>query len=119
MKNELKKSKSQKSSDEVPIGTGADDFYLYIYDEEEDTNQLRFKKNKKSLGRNWATSVITNRKIGFWCFNAGIGMKSIANLKPRSIILTSGTLSPMDSFQSEMGIEFKQKLENPHVIDAK
>jgi len=38
MKNELKKSKSQKSSDEVPIGTGADDFYLYIYDEEEDTN---------------------------------------------------------------------------------
>ncbi len=44
------------------------------------------------------TNVNTNRKIGFWCFNASIGMKSIASLKPRSIILTSGTLSPMDSF---------------------
>ena len=25
----------------------------------------------------------------------------------------------MDSFQSELGVEFKQKLENPHVIDPK
>lgn len=46
-------------------------------------------------------------------------MRTIAALKPRSIILTSGTLSPMDSFQSEMGIPFRKTLENPHVINAK
>ena len=43
----------------------------------------------------------------------------MVDLEPRSIILTSGTLSPMDSFQAELGVEFNQKLENPHVIDPK
>ena len=59
------------------------------------------------------------RKIGFWCFSGCLGFQAIADLQPRSIILTSGTLSPMDSFQAELGLEFKQKLENPHVIDQK
>ena len=61
----------------------------------------------------------TNRKIGFWCFNASSCMNSLAAMKPRSIILTSGTLSPLDSFQAELGLPFKQRLENPHVIDPK
>lgn len=39
------------------------------------------------------------RTIGFWCFNPGLGFKRVCLLKPRSIILTSGTLSPMDSFE--------------------
>lgn len=33
------------------------------------------------------------------------------------IILTSGTLSPMQSFQSELGTPFQIKLEASHVID--
>ena len=37
----------------------------------------------------------------------------------RSIILTSGTLSPMDSFQSELGVPFPIQLEASHVIAAK
>ena len=53
------------------------------------------------------------------CFNAALGIKSIMNLNPRSVILTSGTLSPLDSFQAELGCEFKQKLESKHVIDPK
>ena len=32
------------------------------------------------------------------------------------MILTSGTLSPLQSFESELKLEFKLKLENPHVI---
>ncbi len=35
----------------------------------------------------------------------------------RSIVLTSGTLSPMDSFASELGVTFHQRLEAPHVVD--
>lgn len=46
-------------------------------------------------------------------------MKEISELKPRSIILTSGTLSPMTSCQAELGINFNTKLENPHVINPK
>ena len=35
----------------------------------------------------------------------------------KSVVLTSGTLSPMTSFASELGLNFKVRLENPHVID--
>ena len=37
----------------------------------------------------------------------------------RSVILTSGTLSPMESFQSELGVPFPIQLEASHVISAK
>lgn len=33
-----------------------------------------------------------------------------------SIVLTSGTLSPMDSFSSELGVKFSIQLEANHVI---
>ena len=36
--------------------------------------------------------------------------------KARSIILTSGTLSPMSSFSSELGVTFPIQLEANHVI---
>lgn len=32
------------------------------------------------------------------------------------LILTSGTLSPLDSYASELEIDFPIRLENPHVI---
>ena len=35
------------------------------------------------------------------------------------MILTSGTLSPLDTFASELGTDFKQTLEAPHVADVK
>lgn len=37
-------------------------------------------------------------------------------MKPRSIILTSGTLAPLDSFESELGVKFKVKEEIKHTI---
>lgn len=36
----------------------------------------------------------------------------------KCIILTSGTLSPMDSFASELDLRFDIKLEAPHVVDV-
>jgi len=38
----------------------------------------------------------------FWCFNSGIAMKGIVDQGCRSIILASGTLSPLESFAFEM-----------------
>ena len=32
------------------------------------------------------------------------------------MIITSGTLSPMDSFEGELGVNFELKLEAPHII---
>lgn len=35
---------------------------------------------------------------------------------PCSILLTSGTLSPLDSFAHELQLPFEIRLENPHII---
>nr|GMC70965.1 regulator of telomere elongation helicase 1 [Ipomoea batatas] len=43
-------------------------------------------------------------------------MEEFSRLGVASIILTSGTLSPMDSFAEELKLEFPIRLENPHVI---
>lgn len=108
-----KQQKSEKSSQSSvsSVIPAANDFYVYIHDEEQRSYQQRLKRNSKSGG------IITNRRLGFWCFNAAFEMRTIQSLGPRSIILTSGTLSPMDSFQAEMGVKFQMQLENPHVIN--
>ena len=95
------------TNDEAQSGqpnSDADDFYVFIYDEEDNsiTGQMQFKKGSRGM-----KSFLTQRVLGFWCFNAGIGFKQIQKLQPRSIILTSGTLSPLPSFEAELQLEFK------------
>lgn len=73
-----------------------------------------FKKNS------WA-SVKEDTKPGgkivnFWCFNPGYGMQGLLNLGVHSIIVTSGTLSPLGPLISELGIPINITLENKHVI---
>jgi regulator of telomere elongation helicase 1 len=58
----------------------------------------------------------SGRTLSFWCFSPGVAMKQIAKLGVRSLILTSGTLSPLDSFAAEMQIPFDVRLENGHVV---
>lgn len=59
--------------------------------------------------------------LSFWCFDPGEGMEALreGNMSIRSILLTSGTLSPMSSFALELRTDFPVRLENPHVIDNK
>lgn len=44
-------------------------------------------------------------------------MRQLAAMQVRSVLLTSGTLSPLDSFAHELQLPFRISLENPHVID--
>ncbi|XP_069948696.1 Fanconi anemia group J protein homolog isoform X4 [Cherax quadricarinatus] len=67
-----------------------------------------YSSKKSTVG--WAYS------INFWCLNPAVAFLSVG-FETRSIILTSGTLSPMNSFQSELGVPFKIQLEANHVID--
>ncbi|XP_052202294.1 uncharacterized protein LOC127808030 isoform X2 [Diospyros lotus] len=55
--------------------------------------------------------------LSLWCLNPAVVFRDIANLS-LSVILTSGTLSPMNSFSSELGVQFGTCLEAPHVIDV-
>ncbi|KAG1337169.1 hypothetical protein G6F62_005997 [Rhizopus arrhizus] len=69
------------------------------------------KNNRKSAhDSTWAY------KLGFWCLNPGIIFQDMC-AKTKSVILTSGTLSPMDTFASELDTKFSGKLEANHVID--
>ncbi|CAH9087086.1 unnamed protein product [Cuscuta europaea] len=55
--------------------------------------------------------------FSLWCLNPAVVFKKVADLS-LSVILTSGTLSPMNSFTSELGVPFNTSLEAPHVIDT-
>lgn len=57
------------------------------------------------------------RVLGYWCFSAAITMRRLVEAGVRSLLFTSGTLSPLPSFAAELGITFAHRLENPHVIN--
>ncbi|XP_051887108.1 regulator of telomere elongation helicase 1 isoform X3 [Pristis pectinata] len=76
--------------------------------------------NKKKQRTDLWTSSVTRKEgkiLSYWCFCPGYSMAELVRQGVRSIILTSGTLSPLSSFTSEMQIPFPVSLENPHVID--
>lgn len=55
--------------------------------------------------------------LNLWCLNPAVVLKEV-RVSTRSIIVTSGTLSPLASYQTELDIDFKLQLEANHVIPA-
>ncbi|CAO3697444.1 unnamed protein product [Rhizopus microsporus] len=79
----------------------------------------RVERGGQKLGRkknNPGQENVWTYKLGFWCLNPGIIFQDMC-ATTKSVILTSGTLSPMDSFASELQTKFVSKLEANHVID--
>ncbi|KAM5308266.1 Fanconi anemia group J protein [Glossophaga mutica] len=68
-------------------------------------------KNKKRSRQKTAVYV-----LNFWCLNPAVAFSDI-NGKVWTIVLTSGTLSPMKSFSSELGVTFTIQLEANHIIN--
>jgi regulator of telomere elongation helicase 1 len=56
------------------------------------------------------------RTVSYWCFAPSEAMRELANLDVRSILVTSGTLSPLESYALELDLPFPHRLENPHII---
>ncbi|XP_059187977.1 Fanconi anemia group J protein [Centropristis striata] len=54
--------------------------------------------------------------LSFWCLNPAVAFSDLRK-SVHSIVLTSGTLSPMGSFSSELGVKFSIQLEANHVIN--
>lgn len=46
-------------------------------------------------------------------------MQQLVEQGIHSVILTSGTLSPLKPFISELGIPIEVQLENPHIVTGK
>ncbi|KAF8696773.1 hypothetical protein HU200_036406 [Digitaria exilis] len=80
----------------------------------------RFHVNESQQTSGDALKVLgkSSRALSWWCFNPGLAMQEFLKLGVRSIILTSGTLSPLDSLAMELNLEFPVRLENPHVIST-
>ncbi|PAA58021.1 hypothetical protein BOX15_Mlig027287g1 [Macrostomum lignano] len=57
------------------------------------------------------------RLLSYWCFSPAKAMLDLAAHGVRSIILTSGTLYPMEALRQDLQLPFPIELSNPHVID--
>ena len=57
--------------------------------------------------------------IGCQSFYAAEVFRRLLSMRPRSVILTSGTLTPFSEIESELNLYFPIKLVNDHVIDGR
>ncbi|KAJ7957983.1 Fanconi anemia group J protein-like protein [Quillaja saponaria] len=73
--------------------------------------QRYIKRDNGNVLGNWTAT------FSLWCLNPAVVFRDIADLS-LSVILTSGTLSPMNSFSSELGVQFGTSMEAPHVVDV-
>ncbi|KAM6976999.1 regulator of telomere elongation helicase 1 [Aplochiton taeniatus] len=87
-------------------------FKVHIH---KDTSNYKQKQNSDVWAS--ASSKKQGNVLSYWCFSPGFCMQELKRQNVRSIILTSGTLSPLSSFTAEMQIPFPVTLENPHVIE--
>lgn len=55
-------------------------------------------------------------QLHYWCFSAVPGMDAVKSA--RSIIATSGTLTPLTAFTYELGLQFDILFSSDHVIKA-
>ncbi|XP_068066769.1 Fanconi anemia group J protein isoform X4 [Anomalospiza imberbis] len=81
-------------------------------DQRDDADTSSFftrRKHKKSSRQKTLVYM-----LNFWCLNPAVAFSDLNEV--RTIVLTSGTLSPMDSFSSELGVKFSIQLEANHVI---
>ncbi|XP_029986056.1 regulator of telomere elongation helicase 1 isoform X2 [Sphaeramia orbicularis] len=76
-------------------------------------------RDRKATADVWGSASAKKQGniLSYWCFSSGFSMQDLVHQGVRCIILTSGTLSPLASFTSEMRIEFPVQLENSHVIE--
>ncbi|XP_052775212.1 regulator of telomere elongation helicase 1-like [Mya arenaria] len=74
------------------------------------------KKKQMDLWTNSSAQEKMGKTLSYWCFSPGHSMSDLLAHGIKCIVLTSGTLSPLDSFTAEMQIPFPVRLENPHVI---
>ena len=99
------------SGDTNPTNLFINNYKIFVNDIEDQT----FQNNKNPYNKNLTNSKI--RTLFLFCFNPGFGFKDIISSGAQTIIISSGTLSPMESMETELKCNFPLKLENKHVID--
>lgn len=62
--------------------------------------------------------LVTVVTLKIHCLNAAVCFRDVSS-KARSVVVASGTLSPMSSFAGELGTSFAIRKSLPHVVDVK
>lgn len=76
------------------------------------SNTQRYNRNRTS--NNQENAIVYEFRL--MCMNPGIAFEKIHSLA-WSVIVASGTLSPIESLKTELGCKFSNVLEGAHVID--
>ncbi|KAK2711312.1 Fanconi anemia group J protein homolog [Artemia franciscana] len=85
--------------------------FCFVFD-----NQKDYRISvKKEIKKNEQGATVLGESLNIWCLNPAVCFQELAK-NAKTIILASGTLSPLDSFQSELGTSFKHVYEASHVI---
>ena len=94
------------------------DYRMYISEEKIKIfgNNSNNSRGELKVGQPIQQKKTTKRVIKYWCFSTGVALEDLVALKIRSVIVTSGTLSPMEAMKEDMRIPFTIELQNPHVI---
>ncbi|KAB5550387.1 hypothetical protein PHYPO_G00053180 [Pangasianodon hypophthalmus] len=98
----------------------ADDYRValqqsYVWTTQEDVPDAQgFLARPRRRRQNVRTKTLVHT-LSFWCLNPAVAFSDLSTAV-HSIVLTSGTLSPMGSFSSELGLKFSIQLEASHVI---
>ena len=99
-----------------PLNIYVNSFRFYLEEIKELNKQSSTNKKKKTITFSNSSSNDIKRNLHIYCFNPGLGFKNVMDKILHSIIITSGTLSPIDSMESDLKQSFVAKLENNHVI---
>ena len=89
-------------------------FYRVFIEEKEKT----FNKNPSNVWNTESSNQDTKvRTLSYWCFSPGYAMKDLVATGVRNLILTSGTLTPLNTFITEFHIPAPITISNGHVIE--
>ncbi|VDL72183.1 unnamed protein product [Nippostrongylus brasiliensis] len=94
-------------------------FKLYVVhddgsDEKPESVSFRFLFEFFSFLSNFFNSSMLQTTLKFWCFSSSIAMRALKVNGVRTVIVTSGTLSPLSTFTRNIGLNFGSTLENEH-----
>ena len=84
-----------------------------------DLYKVHICKEEKREGKGILKNKSETTLLHLWCFSPGFSMTRLQQLGVRSILLTSGTLSPLQATAEEVGLKFPVQLENTHIVTTR
>jgi regulator of telomere elongation helicase 1 len=61
--------------------------------------------------------ILKPNYVHYLCVDSSSVFEGLQNMHPRSIVMTSGTLKPFDTFSDILGLKFKVQFSTSHVIN--